>query len=128
MRRALLFASLALLAGCGERYTHLAFEPLASPLPETELTRPWVGWNRVELGTAVALRAVAMDDDERLVSQPRIELTSCDPSILGVDPGPEENSFVFSGASAGETCIRVEIFGEEDDLLFAAVAPREEAF
>lgn len=60
----------------------------------------------VVLGEGVAVKAVVKAIDERGHTMSSLDIESGDPSVVGVEHGPE-GSFVFYGSSAGTTELHV---------------------
>jgi hypothetical protein len=67
---------------------------------------------QIPLGQAVAVRAIPMQDEERMDADVQIELESQQPSVLGLDEGIEQREFIIYGASAGQTAIDVYFGGD----------------
>jgi hypothetical protein len=57
------------------------------------------------VGTAVKADISALDSDGK--STRNFELTSLDPKVIDVEPGPTAGSWVFVGVGVGKTTIRV---------------------
>jgi hypothetical protein len=63
--------------------------------------------NHVTVAEGIAVKAhVSAVDSQGTVYEP-LHLTSMDPQIVAVDPGPTAGSWVFSGVAVGKTSIRV---------------------
>lgn len=130
MKRSLLLLPIAALAAaCGEDYTHLRFDELTQPPLPVSMSRRTI---TIYEGTAVAARAVAMDDDEPMEEPPRVQLRPCDPEVAGVAPAPLDRdwyegyandddrppedsapAFVIWGAREGRSCLRVVLDGDD---------------
>ncbi|WP_373044807.1 hypothetical protein [Vulgatibacter sp.] len=140
MKRSLLLLFLPLAtAACGEEYTHLRFDRLTQPPRSFSATRRHV---QLYEGSALAVKAVAMDGDDPMEDPPKVELWPCDPSIVGVAPAledrhwhegyeayedddddPVENApaFVLWGAGSGRSCLRVVLDGANEESISVEV-------
>ena len=124
---------------CGEEFTHLRFDDLTQPPLPASTSRRHI---RLYEGTAVAVKAVAMDDEDVMEEPPHLRLEACDHLTAGVAPAfedrhdwyegygdderpPEETApaFVMWGASAGRSCFRVIVDGEERSTVSVTVLP-----
>ena len=77
---------------------------------------------QVPVGISVLINVTPIsDNNNEYVETDTVELTSEDRSILDVEPGPEERSFVLVGVDVGSTCVEVVINGSVEDCIPAEV-------
>ncbi|MBI5538175.1 MAG: hypothetical protein HY898_35965 [Deltaproteobacteria bacterium] len=99
---ALLSASCAVVGlGCAQ-FERVDFEYRTEPPLETRLT-----WDDGTIPEGIALAVIArpVPDD----SETTVELSSTDPKVLGVSPGPDKRIWVIYGVSPGTAAVSVKV-------------------
>lgn len=77
---------------------------------------------QVPVGISVLINVTPIsDNNNEYVETDTVDLTSQDRTILNVEPGPEERSFVLAGVGVGSTCVEVVINGSVEDCIPAEV-------
>jgi hypothetical protein len=113
------FLALAALAvgavGC-HPFDRVDFDAVTTPPVAASVTFDEV---TIPKGIAIAVEARPMSGDDELDAE--LELRSADTSILGVDPGVDDKTFVLYGVSVGSTVVEVYYDGELEDEIPAQV-------
>jgi len=106
-------------AACQPDYGSIEVEVASSPpVPVSIHSRDF----RVPVGISVLINVTPISDNRNdYIETDSVELTSQDRSVLNVEPGPEEWSFVLVGVGLGSTCVDVVINGAVEDCISAEV-------
>lgn len=108
MKRIFLGVLCVTMAACSSskkpapRFDHFEYSEI-SVAPSTAKLEP----NSVTLAEGVAVKALVKAIDERGKNMSALDLESGDPTVVGVEPGPEAGSFVFYAGSIGATELHV---------------------
>lgn len=107
------------LAGCQPHLGYLEIEVKSSPpLPVSIHNHSF----EVPVGVAVLIHVEPVSDNiNNYVATDSVELTSQKSSVLDVEPGPDDRTFVLVGASPGDTCVEVYINGASEECIPATV-------
>jgi len=113
-----LFLSIGAVA-CQPAYGSIEVELGSSPpVPVSIHSRDF----QVPVGISALINVTPVSDNRNdYVETDSVELTSQDRSVLNVEPGPEEWSFVLVGVGVGNTCVDVVINGAVEDCIPATV-------
>jgi hypothetical protein len=111
-----------LCTACAEdpvRFNRLEFTDMSLPQGVAEFEARSITLSE---GTAVSARVYAIDSERKRMGP--LELDSQDPGILSVQPGPEQDVFIFVGASVGTTVIDIVIAGRARGQIAGEVIPQ----
>ena len=118
---AVLFGAGVAATGCGgedaPRFDHLTYQNVSAPPEAVELAAQSV---TLPVGVAVKATVGAVDNRYRPMDG-LLDLDPVDPSVVGIELGPEDRSFVFFGAEIGSTQISVLLDGREAGRIGATV-------
>jgi len=105
--------------GCQPDYASVEVEVGSSPpVPVSIHSRDF----QVPIGISVLITVTPVSDNNNdYIETDTVELTSKDRTILNVEPGPEDRSFVLVGVGVGSTCVEVVINGSVEDCISATV-------